>query len=368
MKAKIVVDLGFGDSGKGITTDYLARELDSSIVVRYSGGHQASHHVVVGDIGIEHTFSSYCSGTLRDKQSYISEHCCIYPPYINMERNVLYSKLKYYPRLTIHPLAKLTTPYDLAYNRMCEMHDKHGSVGVGIGKTMERQQGPYKIHAVDLLHEGILKQKMDQVRNYYRPKIWEFNSKDIKFYDETVALEMKMFNLAIQSMHFYIDSYGYLNNFENVIFEGAQGILLDMVHGIFPNVTYGHTSSRNAISICKELGISNIEMFYVTRCYSTRHGNGWMPNEIPVALINNAKEINIPNEWQGSMRTGELSYELLNYSLTSDDAYSYGNDKFLVVTCLDQRPDFKFNHHHLDYLIKGIITSHSPDSKDFKIV
>lgn len=52
-----------------------------------------------------------------------------------------------------------------------------------------------------------------------------------------------------------------------------------MDHGVFPNVTYAHTTSKNAYEICKKLDIEDIEMYYVTRSYATRHGNGWMSNE-----------------------------------------------------------------------------------------
>jgi adenylosuccinate synthase len=79
MNAKIVVGLGFGDEGKGITTDWLCSQNQKSIVIRFSGGQQAGHTVMIGD-DKKHIHSNYGSGTLRGVPSYFSEHCSIYLP------------------------------------------------------------------------------------------------------------------------------------------------------------------------------------------------------------------------------------------------------------------------------------------------
>lgn len=367
MKAKIVVGLGFGDEGKGITTDYLATKYPNSVVVRYTGGHQAGHNVVIN--GVHHNFSSYGSGTFRGSLSYLSEHCCFYPPNMAREFEVLVTKSPHPPVLVIHPLAKLTTPYDVAFNRLREARLKHGSCGIGIGTTMARNQGPYKLHAIDSLCPLVLDQKLAQIKKYYESLLWEFNAVEIKHYSETVKLEFMFWYPALASGLFRIEPYDFLGQYKNIIFEGAQGLLLDMDLGVFPNVTYGHTSSRNAFAICNLLNISDIEMYYVTRCYLTRHGSGWMPST-PVTLINNEFEDNVNNDWQGQFRTSELDYNLLNYAMLSDNTYSYGRDKHLVVTCLDQRPNYEFKWSRLSTYtpFQSILGSYSRDSKDFTIL
>jgi adenylosuccinate synthase len=91
MEGKIIIGLGFGDEGKGITTDYLCSQYpDGSIVVRFSGGQQAGHTVIHN--GIKHVHSNFGSGTLRNIPSYFSEHCTVYPNTIKKERSVLLSK------------------------------------------------------------------------------------------------------------------------------------------------------------------------------------------------------------------------------------------------------------------------------------
>lgn len=361
MKAKIVVGLGFGDEGKGITTDFLAKN-SNGIVIRFSGGQQAGHTVVADHK--RHIFASYGAGALRGLPTYISEYCCFYPP--NMEREYEVLKGKGRTTLTIHPLAKLTTPYDVAFNRVRERCLGHGSCGIGIAATMKRNEGPYKLHAVDTLNPMVLDQKLHAIGEYYERLSYEYRIKRQELnnlYLDTIEIEMKYFYDAINANLFQVGSYGYLKQFETLIFEGSQGILLDMDHGTFPNVTYANTSSKNAIAICNLLKISDIEIFYVTRSYLTRHGSGWMPNS-PVDIINNGDETNVENEWQGKFRTSDLDYNLLTYAIAADYAYSYDYDHNLVVTCMDQRPNFKFDLSR--FPVKHMWESYSPDSKDFK--
>lgn len=115
------------------------------------------------------------------------------------------------------------------------------------------------------------------------------------------------------------------------IFEGAQGILLDRDFGVFPNVTRSNTTSKNALKLYPFK-----EIYYVTRSYLTRHGNGFLPDEKPLKLINNKKETNTGNRYQGKFRTAELNTDLLNYALQCDSHFAKGGKKNLVVTCMDQ--------------------------------
>ncbi len=88
--AQIVIGLGFGDEGKGITTDFLAKQNPESIVIRFSGGQQAAHTVMIGDQ--KHVHSSFASGALRGLPSYYSEHCTIHPLFLYNEREELKEK------------------------------------------------------------------------------------------------------------------------------------------------------------------------------------------------------------------------------------------------------------------------------------
>jgi adenylosuccinate synthase len=365
MNAKIIVDLGFGDSGKGITTDYLyKKEPFETIVVRYSGGQQAGHNVKIGKVS--HIHSNFGSGALRGAPSYFSEHCAFYPVTMVRELSELMPKVHTQPQVYYHPLANLTTPPDVAYNRWREKKLNHGSCGIGVGATMKRNiETPYKVYAIDLINKDVLMKKCQSILHYYVDLIGKDNSEIESFYD-LVNQEFPYFNEAIKVFNEdMIQDYGYLKYYNNIIFEGAQGIMLDVNHGIFPNVTYGNTTSKNAIEICKRLDIKDIQIFYVTRCYQTRHGAGWMSNESEVKLTNTQDEINVFNEWQKDFRIGEIDYDLLNYAHSIDALYSKGIKKNLVVTCLDQRPNFEFEYNRLKTRFKQIFNSYSADSKSF---
>ncbi|STD12581.1 adenylosuccinate synthetase [Chryseobacterium carnipullorum] len=257
--------------------------------------------------------------------------------------------------LHIHPLAKVTTPFDVWQNRTNAKNLEHGTCGKGIGATMKRHESPYKLFAADLIApRAMLIEKLKGIAYYYG------------FIDEAQVNEaLNDFLNAVDGIDWKIDDYTYLNSFENLIFEGSQGILLDMDHGVFPNVTYAHTTSKNAYEICQLLKIEDIEIYYVTRIYSTRHGSGWMSNEKELVLKNNKEETCIFNEYQKEFRFGELDYDLLNYALLLDGAYGTVTQKNLVVTCLDQT-DEQFKKENIKTEFDQIYGSYSPYSEDFK--
>lgn len=371
MKAEIVIGSLFGDEGKGITTDYLcSRYLNAGsrkIVVRFSGGQQAGHNVKIGNVS--HVHSNYGSGALRGVPSYFSEHCTMYPVTFYNESKILLPKVRaksYFPDPIVfyHPLVMVTTPADVVYNRITEKRLGHGSCGLGVAATMKRNiETGYKLYFVDFFNKRVFEQKISAITQYYINMIYD----DKELLGEFLSLidgEMEDFNEAINKIKFkfYVKPYEFLKDYSTLIFEGSQGIMLDKDHGFFPNVTYANTTSKNAIEICNKLGIKNIEIFYVTRCYQTRHGAGWMSNEDPIKIINSDDEINKFNPWQKNFRIGEIDYDLLNHAFRIDEIYSGDWPKNLVITCLDQRPGFEFDYDALDIKFAGIYKSSSPQS------
>lgn len=351
-KAQIVIGLGFGDEGKGITTDFLAKQNPESIVIRFSGGQQAAHTVMID--GKKHVHSSFASGALRGLLSYFSEHCTIHPVFLFNEKEELEEKGANV-ELHIHPLAKITTPFDVWQNRNNVRNLDDGTCGKGVGATMKRNEGQYKLFAIDLIApRQMLLEKLQKIGYYYG------------FLNESeIDAEVDHYLEVIDKIKWNISDYSFLEKYENLIFEGSQGILLDMDHGIFPNVTYANTTSKNASEICQKLKIENVEVYYVTRSYSTRHGSGWMVNERALKLKNNEEETCVYNDFQKELRIGDLDYDLLNYSLKLDAAYSPKAKRNLVVTCMDQiEIDYEFEKLTTDF--NEIYGSFSPDSKDFK--
>ena len=214
MNAKIIVDLGFGDSGKGITTDFLCKQNHlSNIVVRFSGGQQAGHNVKIGNIS--HVHSNYGCGTLRGVPTYFSEHCTVYPVTMLREKVVLH-KIDVDPILYIHPLVNVTTPGDIAYNRLTEKKLGHGSCGLGVGATMNRNiNTDYKLFGIDLTNTIILEQKLKAIYDYYIRLI--DNEEEICFFNDIFVKELDMFNFSVEKLNINIKSYEFLKNFYNLL-------------------------------------------------------------------------------------------------------------------------------------------------------
>jgi adenylosuccinate synthase len=359
MKAEIVIGLGYGDEGKGSTVATLCRVgEDKKCVVRFSGGQQAGHTVIYKKT--KHVFSNFGAGTFSNVPTYFSEHTTFCPNTILREYEELLEK-KLTPELIIHPLAMITTPYDIIANRRCAKTIGDGTCGMGVGKTMERNLTPYKLYAIDLLHLPSFYKKLDVIREeYYKMGLTTYNEDELHIIEKSA--------IAVETFPWKVENYSYLSKFHKLIFEGSQGVLLDMDHGIFPNVTYSNTTSKNAHKICDILNIGDREMYYVTRAYHTRHGNGVF-NHRPITLQNTEEEINVNNTWQGDFKTGKMHYNLLNYAMDIDLIYSSRKvtKRNLVVTCVDQIiGSDAFDFTRLKYHFNSKFKSYNPESTHYK--
>jgi adenylosuccinate synthase len=351
-----VIGLLYGDEGKGITTSFLSQNKPMATVIRSNGGHQAGHTVQYK--GFRHVFSQFGSGTLQSLPTFISKNCTIYPPAILKEYSLIE---QYKPILMVDPLAMITTPFDIGQNRILEQINKHGSVGVGFGQTIQRNEDNYKLFAQDLYHKDIFKAKLYNIATmYYSTSVPETLSVIDAFWYQCQRL--------IEGGFFFITSWKDINKpYADLIFESAQGILLDMDFGFFPHVTRSNTTSKNIIEMAPDLD----EVYYVTRTYQTRHGNGPMTNEdkpTPVLDMKNGEETNKFGEYQGKFRITQLDTNLLNYALQCDSNFLPSKvKKNLVVTCFDQyRIDIYNLLNQLDISFDNVYISHGPECKTFK--
>lgn len=321
MQTQIVLGIAFGDEGKGRTVSSLSNADD--LVIRFNGGHQAGHTVEY--LGNRHVFSQFGSGTMKDAHTFWSEYCTFCPITFYNERKAL-REMGYFPEFFLHPMAMITTPFDVQHNRDTELTNQHGSVGVGFGSTIARNQNtPYKLYAMDLHYKELLIHKLRQIAQYYGLGIAEAMVQIKKFIEYTDQLHVPICTLS-----------NILHKYKNVVFEGAQGIMLDMDFGFFPNVTRSHTTSRNAMQIIKEHNLPEPTVYYVMRSYLTRHGKGYMPYEFTRQRFSDAT--NTLHDYQGVFRQGFHSTELLNQAIHVDCIYS-GYDftkKRLNINCLDQ--------------------------------
>jgi adenylosuccinate synthase len=361
-KAIIVIDLGFGDSGKGNCVQYLTSlnkfgELPRAII-RFNGGHQAAHGVRNGDT--KHIFSSFGSGSLLGIPTYWGKECTINPvAFINEWTDLVNKGIE--PIFYANPDCPITTPFDIMGNQMDGKMKSNGTVGVGFGTTIKRQEDYFKLHLRDLFFPIVLENKLKAIIGYYRMTLTGENIKIIKefmdicrdFVDKVEQMTNSEFSKEI------IGEDGL------VIFEGAQGVLLDMDYGFFPHVTRSNTTSKGALQLCQEMGISDIELYHVTRTYHTRHGNGPFVRE-SVQIKNEETENNTWGEFQGDFRRGKLDMNLLEYSFQSERYVSetISEDNInLFITCCDQlEPSQELLEFSEKY--RGVTLSYSDDSRE----
>jgi adenylosuccinate synthase len=349
MKAYVVIGACFGDEGKGLTTDYLsAKHVGKNLVVRFNGGAQAGHTVQTPS-GLRHVFKHFGSGSLAGAATYLSDFFICNPILFGIELKDLRS-LRIQPKVYVSSKAIVTTPYDMMINQIVEefrSRARHGSCGVGINETVERNLNPeFALQVADLLDEKILQEKLIKIQSQWvkqRLAALKVDALSKDWQDRLASPAIVEFFLQqVKSFlaNTELTDNQILQKFDNVIFEGAQGLLLDEVKGFFPHVTRSSTGLKNVIAIANDAKIKELEVYYVARAYLTRHGAGPLPfelQEIPYAKVLDAT--NIHNLFQGSLRFSWMNLDLLQQAITSDLADVPQGLKVksnLMVTCMDQ--------------------------------
>lgn len=313
----VVVDLGFGDAGKGATVDWLCSpqaDLDVAAVVRFNGGAQAAHNVVNGER--HHTFSQFGSGTLNGVPTFLSQFMLVEPISLASEARALEAVGVQGPfdLLAIDRRALLTTPIHVAANRAREDArggNRHGSCGKGIGETaayaLERPDAPT---VGDCQRPDVLARKLENMAAYYGPLITDSRhgypaiADMVDMYAECAAVVDIVGPGALES----IGAGGRL------IFEGAQGVLLDEWRGFHPHTTWSTVEPSNARAMIAEIGRESY-VLGVTRTYTTRHGAGPFPAEDSALGAVLPELHNGVGEYQGSFRVGHFDTMLLRYAI-----------------------------------------------------
>ena len=347
-----VAGLGFGDEGKGSVVDFLSRAAGARAVVRYNGGPQAAHHVVLDD-GRWHCFAQFGSGTFVPQvMSHISRQMLWKPQNLLAERDALVKKgvTDALARLTISSEAFVVTPWHAMLRRMEETargKSRHGSCGLGVGKAaLDRLEGwENGILARDLLNPDALWCKIlshwSRSRQCAEPLMEQSGGMGVRrLFDETVktvnpeVLHRNLLACAreIQDCIVNTDNPG-LRGDGIVILEGAQGVLLDHAYGFGPYVTKTDTTMRSAGPFLERSGFGSkrLTKLGVLRAYATRHGAGPLVTCSAAPGRKLAEAHNQTNEWQGEFRSGPFDLLASRYAC----AVAGGVD-YLALTCLDR--------------------------------
>lgn len=346
-----VIGSGYGDEGKGLMTDYHTSKNLDALVIRSNGGAQAGHTAQTPD-GKRHIFSHFGSGSFNGNSTYLSDYFVTNPLLFRKEHYQLLPDIS--PNVYIDTSSRITTPYDMLLNQQKEFQrgsDKHGSVGVGFNETIQRCENFYDISMgdIEIMNNDNIFKWCEEIRTIYIPSIINMNEVNNEFhdlifnddiiYDFIVAIRYMLDNVTIT------DSYGLIEKLDlynrPIVFEGAQGLLLDRDYGFFPHVTNSNCGMKNMQEIISRInGKHNVTVNYVTRAYTTRHGAGPLDYESPYMSIthNIVDETNIHNDWQGSLRFAPFNKDVFD-SITSKDFANYAPKnakKIITMTCIDQ--------------------------------
>jgi adenylosuccinate synthase len=329
MSVYIITGLGYGDEGKGSTIDLLARE-GPTVVVRHSGGAQAGHNVTLPN-GRHHEFSQFGAGTLAGGLTFLSKHMLINP--LNMINEAAHlrriGETDIWDRTFVDENAKIITPWHIDVNRVDEMRrgpNRHGSCGEGIGACVQQDlEHPELTIRVKDLFEFDLGERLERLHQHLIVP-YGYNSKDLaQQYQAWVGLVT------------VVDGKRWLRarKEDNLVFEGAQGVLLDEWHGFHPYTTWSTTTHDNALGLLQEMGYNGpVQRLGVTRAYMVRHGTGPFVTEDP--SLQYSEPHNNYGPWQGAFRQGHLDLVALRYAIDA-----CGGVDGLVVNHLDRAEEWK---------------------------
>jgi len=333
-----LIDLGFGDSGKGLYTDYLTRTLGAHTVVRFNGGGQAGHNVCLRD-GRHHTFSQFGAGSfVPGVCTLLASPVVVHPTALLVERDWLARAgvPDALERLRIDARCRVTTPFHQAAGRLRELlrgAGAHGTCGVGVGETVGHalQHPASQLLFADLASPARCADKLDAIRQQLLAKIdldAANRCPDSRAQDELAILldgriaarwlaQLAALNrLPLAASRDEVASLIVAPG--STVFEGAQGMLLDEDHGFHPHTTWSRVGPAAAEAVAREAGVdAPLLHLGVLRSYLTRHGAGPLPTAD--AALDAGAVLAEPHNggagWQGAFRRGHPDAVLLRYAV-----------------------------------------------------
>ena len=372
MKNKTLAIVGsqWGDEGKGKIVDYFAQKAD--MVVRWSGGNNAGHTIKIKDK--KYYLSLIPSGVLNPNSTVvIGGGCVVDLLYLIKEIDYLKKNNISVSKLIISDRAHLIMPYHIELDHAQELYKKTQAIGTtkkGIGPAYQDQTSRQGIRICDLFFDESFKYKLKSNLNSKKiilTKLFKYNSE--LDYNEIYIQYKNAFNTIkqfVKPAHLLVDDY--INNKKYVLFEGAQGVMLDLLYGTYPFVTSSHPTAN---SISSSIGINynkiNITIG-VSKAYNTRVGNGpfvsEIKNEVSDYIIKTAHEFGTVTKRK--RRIGWLDAVVLKHSSI------VGGYDYLAITLLDILSNIKtlkiVTHYMLDNKKIDYVPAHINDLNKCKPV
>ena len=280
-KSLVVIGAQWGDEGKGKIIDILTENADA--VVRFQGGHNAGHTLVIdGDKTVLHLIPS---GIFNDAKCIIGNGVVLHLPTLIKEIEYLESKgIDIHSKLMISSQCPLILPTHILIDEARERSlakKSIGTTGRGIGPVYEDKVARRVVHVMDLFDEDLFRSKLSSLIEYHNFILKELFSAEGVDAEGVLKDWMDQFdkirNLVVESSKM-VNEFRASNS--NILFEGAQGSMLDIDQGTYPFVTSSSTLS-GASSLGSGIGPLDIDgVLGITKAYATRVGSGPFPTEI----------------------------------------------------------------------------------------
>ena len=360
MKNVIVIGTQWGDEGKGKIVDWLSSEAD--VVVRFQGGHNAGHTLVID--GITYKLRLLPSGTVRkNKVSIIGNGVVVDPWALIDEIKEMKSKGVEINEnnLILSEAANLILPYHKEMDEIREDSAGKAKIGTtrrGIGPAYEDKVGRRSIRVMDLTSESNLDSRLDAALIHHNA-LRKGLKKTIFKKDK---LKKELLKIAPEILKFSQPVWKRLNEFKSkgkkILFEGAQGILLDVDHGTYPFVTSSNTVASAAATGSGFGSNGSNYILGITKAYTTRVGEGPFPteqkNEVGNLLGSRGKEFGTVTSRK--RRCGWFDGVLVRQTIKISGVNGIALTKLDVLDELDEIKmciAYKLNGKQYDYLPAG---------------
>ena len=308
---KAVIGLQWGDEGKGKIVDYLSEDFD--LVVRYQGGNNAGHTVIVDDT--TYKLNLIPSGVIRGKICFLGQGVVLDPNHFYNEYDQIKKKINN-PKIYLSSNISLILDYHKQLDKINESilnsKKKIGTTSKGIGPAYQDKVGRKSIKLYDLKSKKIIEEKMHSIKKFYDPILESFNESKINI-EQTIQDLLSFYDVVNELI---VDNSQIKKEFKNkkILFEGAQGALLDLDHGSYPFVTSSNTVSSNiVIGSALQVDYQTVGIF---KAYATRVGNGPFPSELfdDIGDYIAEKGVEIGTVTKRKRRCGWLDLVSLKYS------------------------------------------------------
>ena len=354
----VIVGAQWGDEGKGKIVDLLTQYADT--VVRFQGGNNAGHTIVLK--GEKFVFHLMPSGILYENKKCIIGNGVVLDPAVLIEEIAEVKRkgyLKDDSQLMISEETHLILPYHRKIDVARERIFKIGTTGRGIGPAYEDKVARCGIRAVDLIDEKVFRKKLEEnliQKNIYlvqvlKEKSFEFS----EIFDEYLLYKKELEKYVKDTLLVLHED---IRRGENILFEGAQGALLDVDHGTYPYVTASNTVAGNA---CAGSGIGPTminSVIGVAKAYTTRVGEGPFPTELRDQLGEKIREMG--GEYGATTgrprRCGWFDAVVVNHSIRINGI------REMAITKLDVLNNFEKIKVCVGYRLNGKVIHHVPSN------